>query len=416
LERSLTDNALKSLLDGRNSGSTTSRIVRVMSERGALSATQVARLTRLSRSTVSVALSELKRSGIVVEGAAPSGGTRGVGRPATALTLNPRAGTCVGVHLSLKDIRIAIADVSHSIIFEQIIEVEQDYSPQRAAAIVKDVVTTAYAANGLHMSGLLGVGVSVSGPVSPGGTVQRASIIPTWAGVNIPEVFDPALGKPIFADNESNCSAVAELMWGAAAGCEDFVLFKIDLGVGGAIVRGGHVITGIAGGGGEFGHMTIDPDGELCRCGNRGCLETNASFARPLLELSRLHGRALTIDELIEMAQQGDVGARRVIEDTAERAGLGLAVIGTIINPPLIIIGGRSALAGDMLIKPLAAAYEKHTLIKARDVPAEMRTRIIVGKLTEKDALLGAVGLVLRHQGCLVNGSRSASEVVPISA
>jgi predicted NBD/HSP70 family sugar kinase len=249
------------------------------------------------------------------------------------------------------------------------------------------------------MSGLLGVGVSVSGPVSPGGTVQRASIIPTWAGVNIPEVFGPVLEKPIFADNESNCAAVAEMMWGAAAGCEDFVLFKIDLGVGGAIVRGGHVITGIAGAGGEFGHMTIDPKGELCRCGNRGCLELYASFTRPLAQMSRLHARPLTMDDIIAMARQGDVGARRLIEDTAEQAGVGLGIVGTIINPPLIIVGGRMALAGDMLLKPLMAAYEKHTLIKARDVPPEMRTRIIVGRLTENDALLGAVGLVLRHEG-----------------
>src|SRR5690606_8037605 len=132
-------------------------------------------------------------------------------------------------------------------------------------------------------------------------------IIPTWAGVNIPAVFGPVLERPIFADNESNCSAIAEMMWGAAAGCEDFVLFKIDVGVGGAIVRGGHVITGVAGSGGEFGHMTIDPNGGLCRCGNRGCFEVEASFARPLEQISRLHRRSMSMDDVIAMALEGDV-------------------------------------------------------------------------------------------------------------
>ena len=87
-----------------------------------------------------------------------------------------------------------------------------------------------------HSRTLLGVGIAVSGPVAPDGRIQRASIVPIWAGVNVREVFEPALERPIFADNESNCSAIAEMTWGAAIGVEDFVLFKIDVGVGGAIV------------------------------------------------------------------------------------------------------------------------------------------------------------------------------------
>jgi predicted NBD/HSP70 family sugar kinase len=253
----------------------------------------------------------------------------------------------------------------------------------------------------LPVSGLLGVGVSVSGPVSPEGVVQRASIVPTWAGVNIRDVFGPLLQQPIFAANESNCSAIAEMMWGAAVGCEDFVLFKIDLGVGGAIVQQGRVITGIAGGAGEFGHISIDPAGDLCRCGNRGCLELYASFKRPLEQIERVKGFRVTMDDAMRMAAEGDVGALRMIEDTAEFAGRGLGMIGSIINPPLIIIGGRMALAGDMLLKPLIAAYERHTLIKSRNVAPESRTRIIKGKHTENDALLGAVGLALSHHGML---------------
>ena len=397
----MSESRLKSLLDDRSSGSPGSRIVRAMSERGALSAAQIARLTGLARSTVSTALSDLRKSGIVVEVSSGEDSLKGVGRPATALTLNPEAGTCVGVHLGLNEIRIVIADVSHSVIFEQTLAMGRDYPPDRAAIMTKDAIGQAYAENGLPASGLLGVGISVSGPVSPNGEVQRASMVPTWAGVNIREVFGPVLERPIFADNESNCAALAEMMWGAAIGHEDFILFKIDLGVGGAIVNGGRVMAGVAGGAGEFGHMNIEPNGDLCRCGNRGCLELYASFNRPLEQLSRIHGRAMTMDDAILLAEQGDVGARRLIEDTAEVAGRGLGLIGTIVNPPLILIGGRMALAGDILLAPLIVSYEKHTLIKARDVGDPLRTRITIGKFTENDALLGAVGLVLRDQGRL---------------
>jgi predicted NBD/HSP70 family sugar kinase len=400
-ETPVSESRLKSLLNDRRSASPRNRIVRTMSERGTLSAAEIARLTGLARSTVSTALADLKISGIVVEVQSVEDPSKGVGRPATALTLNPEAGTCVGIHLSIDEIQIVLADVSHSVISEQIVFLGRDYQPEEAVRMTKQAVIDAYKENGLPISGLLGVGVSVSAPVSPEGQIQRGGIIPTWVGINIRDTFGATFERPVFADNESNCAAIAEMMWGAAIGYKDFLLFKIDLGVGGALVNQGQVITGVAGGAGEFGHFSIDPDGDLCRCGNRGCLELYASFNRPLEQISKIHNKRMTMDDVILLAEQGDVGARRLIEDTAEIAGRGLGQIGTIFNPKLIIIGGRMALAGDILLAPLIRAYEKHTLIKIADVQEQQRTRIIIGKFTENDALLGAVGLVLRNQGRL---------------
>jgi predicted NBD/HSP70 family sugar kinase len=147
--------------------------------------------------------------------------------------------------------------------------------------------------------------------------------------------------------------------------------------------------------------MSIDPGGDLCRCGNRGCLELYASFNRPLEQIARVVRRPVTMDEVIAMAEQGDVRALRMIEDCAEFAGRGIGIIGSIINPPLIVVGGRMALAGDILLAPLITSYERHALIKSRDVPPHLQTRIVIGKHTENDSLLGAVGLVLRHHGRL---------------
>ena len=392
---------LKSLLTDRTLGTPTGRIVRVLSERGGSSATQIARLTGLAKSTVSMTLSDLRQSGMVVEGALPeTARSGGAGRPATMLTLNPQAGTCVGALIGLSQIQVIVADVSHAIIASKTEEMEYDYSPGEAAAVIRRLIGETYAEHSLSKAGLLGVGVAIAGPVNPtDGRIQRASVVPTWAGIDVRQLFEPVLQRPIFADNESNCAALAEMMWGAAIGHEDFVLFKIDVGVGGAIVYGGRVMTGIAGAAGEFGHMTIDPDGPLCRCGNRGCLELYASFKANLQFAAARFGRAMTMDDVILLAERGDVGCRRLIEDTAIAAGRGLGMIGTIINPPLIVIGGRMALAGRMLLEPLIASYEKHTLVKRTDVPVEARTEIVVGKFTENDSCLGAVGLVLRHHG-----------------
>ena len=144
-------------------------------------------------------------------------------------------------------------------------------------------------------------------------------------------------------------------------------MFKMDVGVGGAIVSNGAVITGVSGGAGEFGHVSINPEGELCRCGNRGCLELYASFVKPMEQLSRVHRKPMTMEDAIALAETGDAGALRMIADVAEYGGRGLAMIGTIINPPLFVIGGRLALAGELLLAPMRKSYERHTLIKPHD-------------------------------------------------
>lgn len=391
---------LRSLLGDHGANTATGRIVRVLSEYGALSATQIARISGLAKSTVSTALTELRRSGMVVE-SETDGRSAGVGRPATLLTLNPQAGTCVGILVGFDHIQVMVADVSHAILFDESVEVEADFSPGHAAELVRGLVAKAYDTAGFSRGSLLGVGIALGSPIDPtSGRVVRAGGVPTWAGIDIRSIFAPALDRPIFADNESNCAAIAEMTWGAAVGHEDFVLYTIDIGVGGAIVSRGHVVTGVAGAAGEFGHISIDPDGPLCRCGNRGCLELYASFRRPLALAARRFG-PIGIEEVARRASAGDVGCRRLIEDAAEAAGRGLGIITATINPGLIVIAGRLVHSGDILMDALARSYDRHSLVKSFDVGADARTRLVPSRFVGTGACMGAVGLVLRHHGRL---------------
>jgi predicted NBD/HSP70 family sugar kinase len=212
-------------------------------------------------------------------------------------------------------------------------------------------------------------------------------------------MFEQELERPIFADNASKCSAIAEMTWGAAVGVDDFVYVLLDLGIGGAIVNQGRILHGVAGAAGEFGHMTIDPNGELCRCGNRGCWELYAGFKGAATMASKRFGRPMGIFDVIALAEQGDVGSRRLIEDAGEAAGRGLALVGAAINPELILIGGKLARAGPMFFHPLEANFDKYALVKRGDVAAEARTRIVPATMIENGACMGAVGLVLRHFG-----------------
>ena len=392
---------LKSLLDDSTLSTPTGRIVRMLTERGAMSAAQLSRLTGLAKSTVSTALSELRRSGMVLE--AGNGPAGNVGRPAMALTLNPSAGTCVGILIGQTEIQVIVADVAHTVLADKITVLDDGYTPETAARVIQRLVAEAYESQWQSPSGLLGVGVAVGGPVNPvNGRMLRAGGMPDWAGVDIKELLGPLFeGVPIFCDNESNCSAIAEMTWGAAQGHDDFVVYTLDLGVGGAIVSGGRVLRGIAGGAGEFGHVVVDPNGPLCRCGNRGCIEVYASFRNLLTEAEEHFGRPLRITDVVEMALGGDSYCRSLVERAGEAGGYGLGLIGSVFNPPLVVVSGRLALTGELLMAPLIRSYERHTLIKHHDVPDVARTVFRASTFTD-GACLGAVGLVLRHHGRLV--------------
>lgn len=389
---------LKGLLYEREVDSPIARVVRALSGHGAVSASQIARSTGLARSTVSTILTDLKRSNLVVEVETRS---PGLGRPALAHSLNPEAGTCIGVLLGLDEIRIVLADVAHNVLADISMPLERDYSPERATRVVRHAIENLCKEHSLPYSGLLGVGFAVSGPLAPSGRVMRGSVLPTWAGIDLKSTFAPVLEKPIFADNESNCAALAEMMWGAAAGEQDFVLFKLDLGIGGSIVANGKVLTGVSGAAGEFGHMVIDPQGPLCRCGNRGCLELYCSAATVQSVAQQRLGRTVGVAEILAMAANGDIGFRRLIADAGEAAGRGLGIVGTILNPPLFIIGGGLAAAGNLLLDPLRASYEKHTLIKGSDVETAPFPQFVIGRFLDNDNCMGALGLVLRHNGRL---------------
>lgn len=389
---------LKGLLYEREVDSPIARVVRALSGHGAVSASQIARSTGLARSTVSTILSDLKRSNLVVEVETRS---PGLGRPALAHSLNPEAGTCVGALLGLDEIRIILADVAHNVLADISMPLERDYSPERATRVVRHAIENLCKEHSLPYSGLLGVGFAVSGPLAPNGRIMRASVLPTWGGIDLKSTFAPLLQKPIFADNESNCAALAEMMWGAAAGAEDFVLFKLDLGVGGAVVANGKVLAGSSGAAGEFGHMVIDPQGPLCRCGNRGCLELYCSAASVLALAQQRLGRSASVAEIVTLAHAGDVGFQRLLADAGEAAGRGLATVGSILNPPLFIISGGLAAAGELLLAPLRASYEKHALIKRGDLDEAAYPRFVAGRFLDNDNCMGAVGLVLRHSGRL---------------
>jgi len=375
----------------------TSRIVRAIAAGGSASAAQLVQSTGLARSTVSTILTDLKDRGIVLEGETRSAG---FGRPTQIVSLNPTEGYCAGVLLGLGEVRIAVCDLAHTVLSDLWFEMPLDYTASHAAVRVRRRLDEECAKLGIAIPDLLGVGLAVSAPVSYEGRVLNGSILPTWCGIDIGAAFSAEIDCPIYAENESHCGALAEMTWGAAVGEKNFVLFKFDLGIGGAVVIDGTVQRGAFGNAAEFGHISLNPHGPLCRCGNRGCLETYAGGFNLVRMVEQATGERMSVETFIERVRAGDQACRRLAEDAAEMGGWGMGITSTILSPPLFVIAGKLASIGDIFLDALEKSFSRHAVQPPANAPQTRNPRFVVGRfLGNADTVLGAAALVFHQHG-----------------
>lgn len=377
------------------------KILRTVASLGSASATDIVKKTGLARSTVSTILTELKINEAVLETETRS---RGFGRPTKIISLNPSQAYCAGVLFGLAEIRIAVCDLGPNVIADIWFEMREDYTPQEAAICVRDQLTVECTKLNIAIRDLLGVGLAISAPVSYEGTVLNGSILPTWCGIDIAEIFSAHIECPLFAENESHCGALAEMTWGAAIGLSNFVLYKFDLGIGGAIVIDGTVQRGAYGNAAEFGHISLNPHGPLCKCGNRGCLETYAGGFNLMQMAEQAAGEKLTFDDFIRHAQTGVSPYDRLIQDSAEMAGWAIGITSTILSPPDIIIAGKIAAIGPGFLRLVEQSFEKHAVRPPIHAPHVRKPKFAIGKfLHNDDTVLGAVALVLHQHGLITD-------------
>jgi predicted NBD/HSP70 family sugar kinase/biotin operon repressor len=373
------------------------RVIQTLRQRGPTSAADIARILGLGRSTISRVVGSLRESDVVVDTALSHTNQKGRGRPGTLLSLNPIAGTCAGVLLGPDWIRVALADVSHAVLDSRTQQLHVDYTVEEGLTATSELIAAAYAHTGLSRERLLGVGIAIPGAVDRHtGRLLKSNVVPVWEGADAKAIFSAALDTPIYADNEANCTAIAEMTWGAGRGEPDFLFLKLDMGVGGCVVMNHRVVRGVAGIAGHFGHVTYDLNGPLCGCGRRGCLELYAGWEAVLEPARKRFGSNVTYERIAQNARAGDMGCRHLIEDAAEIVGRALASISMALNPPLIVVGGRQLVAADILLPALIESFDRHSAIKQGDLPEKSRTRIVQGRFTsDQDATLGAIGLVL---------------------
>jgi predicted NBD/HSP70 family sugar kinase len=194
---------------------------------------------------------------------------------------------------------------------------------------------------------------------------------------------------PVHIDNDANLGALAESVLGAGRDAREMVYVMLSSGIGAGLVLGGRLHRGSRGTAGEIGHVLVNEQGALCRCGNRGCLETYAGVGA-LLELLRPAHGELTVERMLELAADGDPACRRALADAARTVGQVLAALCNQLNPDRVVVGGTLSPAAELLLEPMRDMVHRYSIPAAAD-----DAQIVQGALGERAELLGALILVV---------------------
>jgi glucokinase-like ROK family protein len=367
-----------------------------------LSRAEVAKHTGLNRSTVSQIINTLLERKLVQETILQSDR---VGRPGLLLELNPAGGFAIGLEIGVNYITLVMTDFLANVLWRERRKLEAHIKIgqilETAYEMTDSVLKKGYALNLTP----LGIGLGVPGLVD----LQRGELMfaPNLGWTNIPlsSLFSERFNLPIFVDNEAKAAALGENYFGAARGEQNFIFLTGGIGLGAGIMIDGKIFRGSHGFATEVGHMIMDPDGEVCGCGKKGCWETQVSpravirrfreslrqgLPSAVMETAENDLDNIMFETIANAARQGDHAATNAIQEVGEHLGFGIANLVNIFNPDLVILGGELNYAGDLLLPVV------RKIVNTNALELECQNLIIASSAHGQDAcVMGAIALVL---------------------
>ncbi len=360
-------------------------------EKSLVSRAEIARLTALQRSTVSLIVEELKNIGLIEEIDGESSG----GRPPQLLSLRTTHAIAVGVDLGKKRTIVATSDLAGRILEQEEFPTDRDFE-KTIARVIKSVK---YFVN-KNGGSIEGIGVSVPAVVDPlNGTVLLVPHL-NWHKPEFVERIKIATGLPVKIDNDANAAALAELWFGRPeiSTGRDFILVLIDNGIGTGIVFDGQIYRGKNGIAGEFGHMTIGAGAPVaCAAGKYNCWEAFASERAAVARYLKLIKKQdvqdkISFTQLVNIALEGDKKAQIALKQTAHYIGVGIANLFQGLSPEVAIVTGTIVRAWSLIASDIEAGADSAT---CQDYPT---ARFIPSTLGIYPTLMGALSLVLTHK------------------
>ena len=276
---------------------------------------------------------------------------------------------------------------------------------QGREAVVNNLVRAlGHVAGMVDRASMVGIGVSMPGPIDPDdGTVYNPPNLPGWGIYSAKDRVEKALGMQASFANDASLAALAEHAYGAGRGHKDMIYLTVSTGIGGGIIIDGRLYGGHKGFAGELGHITIDREGRLCNCGNRGCLEAQASgTAVARIANERLasgeesvlsqHGNddtgPVSAAQVAAAASEGDPLARSIMDEVAVNLGVGIVSYMHIFDPEIIVIGGGMSHSLDQLLPGIEREIRDHAMAHQRE-----RRPVVKSELGDDVSILGAAAL-----------------------
>lgn len=370
----------------------------VWHHRQGISRTDLARLSGLAVSTVSTIVNDLLALDLVAtDHMAPSR----AGRPPAVLRFNDTRDHIVGVEMGASHVTVALCDLRANVAWHQSHDFDVPGDPPGTMRLIGQLIDQARRHPSASGS-LLGVGVAVPCPVdsiTPGRLSPR--ILPKWAEVHFAAELNHRTGARAFMDNDANCGALAEAFIGSGRGISDFTYIKVATGVGAGHIVAGAPYRGFSGIAGEIGHTRVDPHGRRCRCGLNGCLETEVGSqsivdkAIAALGAGRESALAsvkpLGLEAIVAAARAGDPLAVELIAEAGGHLGVAIANLINLMNPARVVLGGRLATAGELLLAPLRKSLLERALWTSIE-----RSDVVISALGSEHIAVGGALLVLR--------------------
>ena len=360
-----------------------------------LSRTDLADKMGLTRAAVSLIVNDLLESQVILEAesrSAPSG------RPPIVLEINPNRGLVGAIDMGATHLSIALADFTARIHKESEFPFDIKAGPEVCIEQADQKLQSMLSELGLSISDISAIGLGVPGPViTEAGMVIAPPIMPGWDHFPIRETLEKKWNCPVTLNNDAELGALGEWAYGAGRGEKNIAYIKIGSGVGAGLVLNQQIYGGTTGAAGEIGHLTIDENGPLCNCGNRGCLEAFAGGHAIALQgqmLAKSGKRTLltntpiekiTAHAVTEAAKHGDLHAQEILRRAGTYIGIAIAGLINLFNPSVVIIGGGVAQIGDTLTNPIRQAVRERAMRAS-----EQSVRITTGMLGRRSLLIGA--------------------------
>ncbi|WP_172797846.1 ROK family protein [Longilinea arvoryzae] len=349
----------------------------------------------LTRAAITAIVSDLQAAGLVreIESHYPSG------RRPIVLEINPDRGYVVGIDMGATHVTILVTDFSARVVREMDEPLDINQGPAVCLPRVESLVHQILSEAGLSIKDISAVGAGVPGPVVAGVGVMGPPIMPGWDGYPIRDDLEKRFGVPVSLSNDAELGAIGEWAYGAGRGERDLAYIKVGTGIGAGLLLDGQIYRGATGSSGEIGHITIEENGPVCTCGNRGCLEAlaggRAIANRAIQEVNS--GRRTVLTEIspvsqirsrdvIAAARRGDLVSQQIVSEAGVHLGTALASLVNLFNPSMVVVGGGVAQIGDLLLEPIRETVHQRSLL-----PASRSVRITSALLGRRSSAMGAV-------------------------